>query len=553
MSGIESLDDLDEGALGDLFRQLQLEDLVKASFGGDRSAAGRYAAEQRWKNHRKKEEDAKGRQGGGSLDDEITRATGMLSAVEKLPEYDPDRVIRPEDYDSYSGTKFVYVWGKRGTRYLVVTKQVLEAEAAVNALGKRVAQQLGEELVASGEITPTQLDEALVFMSRDEGAGLDSARDAALERAMSGDATLPEPVREAGQKLKDAQAAAKETKSALIKATRAYNEFRKENDEIRRSGRVLTEEEAQARREMQDELWMERRQAKQNNDMAKGGVRLAEQQLERWVTDFVGSAKVATDFKEVERLKENAVMVQGLIGLKVQSLLASRRDMEGDMPIRGVKTPTEMRNKDGQLIDAHYEAAKIIKQVRQRIPSALTFALNKFGQSIGVRIEFGGSGGSYNETNNLIKSDMDDSDTLTHETVHGISNFSRQTRLVEQAALQRRIFGNPDQPNDSFSEKLKIGLQKIVGATAAMGRSFAGRYIKDKFVNGYQGRLYELEEAELSGFSSKTKTFKGFTEVLTVATENVFGGGHKFRREGKLDLDLMYTALGWLLTAEGGK
>lgn len=40
---------------------MTLADLIKASFGGDRSAAGRYAAEQRWKNHQKKEEDKKGR------------------------------------------------------------------------------------------------------------------------------------------------------------------------------------------------------------------------------------------------------------------------------------------------------------------------------------------------------------------------------------------------------------------------------------------------------------------------------------------------------------
>ena len=31
-----------------------IRELIKASFGGDRSAAGRYAAEQRWKGHQKK-------------------------------------------------------------------------------------------------------------------------------------------------------------------------------------------------------------------------------------------------------------------------------------------------------------------------------------------------------------------------------------------------------------------------------------------------------------------------------------------------------------------
>ena len=40
---------------GDAFRKMSLVDLIKASFGGDRSAAGRYAAQQRWKNHQKKD------------------------------------------------------------------------------------------------------------------------------------------------------------------------------------------------------------------------------------------------------------------------------------------------------------------------------------------------------------------------------------------------------------------------------------------------------------------------------------------------------------------
>ena len=41
-------------------KPMRLVDIIKASFGGDRSAAGRYAAEQRWKNHQKKKEDKKG-------------------------------------------------------------------------------------------------------------------------------------------------------------------------------------------------------------------------------------------------------------------------------------------------------------------------------------------------------------------------------------------------------------------------------------------------------------------------------------------------------------
>lgn len=41
-------------------KRARLADLIKASFGGDRSAAGRYAAEQRWKGHEKNDSPRKG-------------------------------------------------------------------------------------------------------------------------------------------------------------------------------------------------------------------------------------------------------------------------------------------------------------------------------------------------------------------------------------------------------------------------------------------------------------------------------------------------------------
>ena len=78
MSGIESLEDLDDDTLGVSLRQIRLEDLVKASFGGDRSAAGRYAAEQRWKNHQKEEEDKKGRGDRSPLAQSIIEANESL-------------------------------------------------------------------------------------------------------------------------------------------------------------------------------------------------------------------------------------------------------------------------------------------------------------------------------------------------------------------------------------------------------------------------------------------------------------------------------------------
>ena len=54
---LDEMDDAVEGLL-ELFEEEDSEslaDIIKASFGGDRSAAGRYAAEQRWKGHTKKQ------------------------------------------------------------------------------------------------------------------------------------------------------------------------------------------------------------------------------------------------------------------------------------------------------------------------------------------------------------------------------------------------------------------------------------------------------------------------------------------------------------------
>lgn len=61
-------------------RQLRaLYSLEKASFGGDRSSAGRYAAEQRWKNHQKKEEEKKGRGDKSPLAQSIIEANESLA------------------------------------------------------------------------------------------------------------------------------------------------------------------------------------------------------------------------------------------------------------------------------------------------------------------------------------------------------------------------------------------------------------------------------------------------------------------------------------------
>lgn len=61
-------------------RKQSLVDLMKASFGGDRSAAGRYAAEQRWKGHKKQD-----KQSSSALKDAIIKSFPKMMQVKSKP------------------------------------------------------------------------------------------------------------------------------------------------------------------------------------------------------------------------------------------------------------------------------------------------------------------------------------------------------------------------------------------------------------------------------------------------------------------------------------
>lgn len=530
---LEEMDDAVDGLL-ELFEEDDSEslvDIIKASFGGDRSAAGRYAAEQRWKNHQKKQEDAKGRQGGGSLDDEISRVTGLLSALSKLPKQFDTTLIPVEEWENYNSALFVGVM-IRGKKFTVATRQVVEAEQAVNALGKRVLKEITEKLVAEGKLTQQQVDDAIRFRSSEESN--DDASKALMEKAMRGDDDVPDEVREAAIKVSDAKAKASEARSALVRATKAYKQQKElsgYNDETTRM------------------LYWDRQDAQRASRNALSAKKQAEYELERVVAFAVAGEreKAGETAKSKQEQVANSVLVQQLVGAEFQAFLSSRREMGQTYPTSDVSVPQFMRDKNGKVVDTNARAAEIMGETARRFPEAL---LQKTITSFGNpnTIVFGGRGGSYNEGKNRIRSDMDDADTLTHETVHNISYFSQETRAIEQAGLQRRIFGKADEGDVPFVEKLKIGLQKVVGGTKALGYRFEGSYVEDKFVNGYQGRLDYNYGSRREGYNLIRAT-----EILTVSTENAFGGNYKFRQTGKLDEDLLATAVGWLLTAEGGK
>ena len=543
----------------DIGAQTEVQDLrllLKASFGGDRSAAGRYAAEQRWKGHVKREDKPSER---GSLDDEVTRVSNELRDIANLPvrefgQNGTNLTITPEEWESYDKAQFVWVAQKGGKQVLVVTKRVMEAEKAVRAVGGRALQQVHEELVASGKLTQQELDDAKAFMSRQDAPPDNrSSVEKLVERAKAGDTSLPARLLEEAQGVIKAEARAKETKSALIKATRAYTKFLDEGEQMRLSGRNQTAEEIAEGQVTERRLWQERRAAKFAHADAKSDLRLAERNLEVWATDETDVMTAQEQFKDNDRLKQNAIRVQGIVGEGVMALLSSRRAMPSSVPMRDVSTPDQMTiMRDGKSVAPYELAREVLAETRRRLPEAVMRLLERTGLG-GVAIRFTSrGGGQYDSTRHEIRSDLDDADTISHEMVHGISYNSRETRLLEQAALQRRVFGKVDEPDAPFSEKLKVGLQKVVGATKAMGFRFSGKYVEDKFTHKYQGRLYDYAR-QGGGRVPKLLAMDGATEILTVSTENVFGGGQFFKKNGKLDAELMELSLGWLLSAEGGK
>ena len=527
MAGIQDLDYYDDDDLIELLRQVDLEEILKASFGGDRSAAGRYAAEQRWKGHVKREDKGKD---GKTLRDATAEVSALLRQINGMLEYPTSdkgsfgNPMTPEEYEASSATSFRFIYvktGKNGKVMLVPSKQSMEAERRVNELGQQAFKEVGARLVAEGTITQKELDDAIAFQRAPEEE--DESPDADLyRRAMAGDKSLGNEIAEKGRRVAEAKEAASKAKGALMKASREYNKYLETE-----GGRSYDET---ARR-----LWQARAQAKNSSINARLELMNADEALMEAIREIR-----PVDYKALDDAraagKANSLRVQGLIGAEVKRVLAEDNAMSDSHPANKVGVPTtvlritddKLQSKTGDQV-----VAEIMGEVSRRFPKRLLDLV------AGVRHKFTSRGGGYyNDGMNLIQADMDDADTLTHETVHAISYKDSATRVLEQSALSRRVFGKPDQPDDSFAKKLEKGLQRVVGGTKAVGWRLGGKYIEDKFVAGYQGRMYGMER---STFQSQP------TEILTIATENVFGGGSYFRSTGRLDQDLMMTALGWLL------
>ena len=485
-----------------------LADLIKASFGGDRSEAGRYAANIRWQNNRK------GDEGGSpppkSLKEQIDEAASALLAVSKLSDS-----LSGSDYETNRERSYTQI-KIRGKSFSVPSIAVMEAERQVHALGVRVLSEAGQKVVDSGFCTQQELDDAIAYQSRPSAenakAGLAKSL---MDRAMDKDPKVYPLVKDAVDEYERLKIEAKVAKGLLIKATKEYKKITAEQG--------YTQD---ARQAYQIRVEMQRA-----NVMAKYELTRAQQVLDSqlynlsWDDDapLRSLRSEILDAQNPSRSENHQryLEIHRQVGLEIKKVIGEHRPMAQRYPV----------TVDGSgAVESQEKQQKIIAEVASRFPQSI---LEKIEPDVKVYTRSSG-GGNWSQSRRRIVTDMGDADTFTHETVHALTFFSRPMRLMEQAALTRRTWGKSGDLTTPIVEKIKQGRQKEVGPTKAGLPYRRGQYIPDDFADPYQGRIYDDR----------------YTETLTVATENLFGGGQTFVGSGRADRDLMATALGALLTAE---
>ena len=482
--------------------------LIKASFGGDRSEAGRYAANIRWQGNRKGDEG--GSPPPNSLKEQIDRTAEKLSSISRL---------QSASFEYDYGTSRVSAYTKvriRGKILEVPSVPVMEAEAQVNGLGKRVLDEAGQKVVESGFCTQQELDDAIAYQSRPSAenakAGLAKSL---MDRAMDKDPKVYPLVKDAVDEYERLKIEAKVAKGLLIKATKEYKKTTAEQG--------YTQD---ARQAYQIRVEMQRA-----NVMAKYELNRAQQVLDSQLSnlswdDDAPLRSLRSEILDAQNPSRSEnhqryLEIHRQVGLEIKKTIGQYRPMAQKYPVT-VDTSGAPESQEKQQ--------KIIAEVASRFPQSI---LEKIQYDVKVEVR-SRSGGNWSESRQRIVTDMEDADTFTHETIHALTFFSRSMRLMEQAALSRRTWGKSGDLTTPMTDKVKEGRQKVVGPTKAGLPYSRGQYIPDDFSDPYQGRIYDDR----------------YTETLTVATENLFGGGTKLRGTGRADRDLMATALGALLTAE---
>jgi Arc/MetJ-type ribon-helix-helix transcriptional regulator len=134
---------------------------------------------------------------------------------------------------------------------------------------------------------------------------------------------------------------------------------------------------------------------------------------------------------------------------------------------------------------------KFQKSVNTIIPDALIQRTNDHNATkVGMKLKKTRSGGHYKNLTREIATDSSDS-TNIHEFGHNLTYAMPFFRFAEKAYLDRRSMGrSQDSRNDTkFSERLLVGRQ-VTHQTTTEGYSGEGPYYRDDWSDTYAGRVY---------------------------------------------------------------
>lgn len=166
----------------DVGAQTEVEDWVleKAkSFGGDRSAAGRYAAEQRWKGHVKAEPKGK-RKPKADIAANVTRIVTRLAEL--------DRRIEELGLEVEQQATKGLIHPSRTTEPLILPSALIDASEEVQRLGAELLALADQKMVADGVVSQRELDAAKAEFAAQEAAVKLSRQ--TMHAIMSGETTV---------------------------------------------------------------------------------------------------------------------------------------------------------------------------------------------------------------------------------------------------------------------------------------------------------------------------------------------------------------------------
>lgn len=495
---------------------IEEDDVEKAKF-ATRSEAARYAASIRWKGNVKGDDEGGGRD--PVLEQAIGRARAMVNQLGRLSKGSTsDDEVFAADWGKVVDTLFVHVTDSG----FVPTAPVMEVETEIRALGKMVYESLAKSGAVS---TPEENNKKMLEAMRTKQTTLELA-EVALKKVLSSPA-LAQTVEELDVLRREYTEASK----AMRLATDEYND-----NKVPYGNRLTPEQ-----REALMRAWAERRVQQKLKARLKQKIDFRQRKIDEVTSNTVfRTAEGESIFlrgaaKHAEKTYQEAIVRSSLTGLDlaeaVTGLVSMYRGTGGQLQIKS-SGQGELKGKQTEAVDF---VKKYVGDIATHMPKEWVDDVNmKYGSSLQLTKSKGG--GSWGELLREINTSGTTQVNL-HEFIHAAMYANPVRQALEHAHLAKRTFGTASTPIDgSFQKKIVKGRQKTVKSVDyPTGESISqGIYIKDKWVDGYSGRMYE----------------SGGTEVVTVGYDSFSRSGWRASATlGKLDMEQVYLTLGLLMAS----